>query len=101
MKKLLLTFLLATSLAGCATGPSGVDTQVQAALAYVRSACAYVPTIATLVAIFQQEGPFATGASVGAKVCAALEQNPMTEGIAGGRTVPKVDGVPIKGHFVK
>jgi len=118
MKKLLILGTLA--LAGCATVPgatvppststgilsplvtSGVITedtrtkakQVQAATAQY---CQYIPTIGTLISLFSA-GVGGPVAAIAAGICNTVTTAPLADG---GRRLAVMNGVVIKGRFVK
>ncbi len=118
MKKILVISALALSLAGCATIaneplPEGrgvlsplVDTnliteetrtkarQVQAK---AKGICGFIPTIGTVISLFSA-GIGGGAAAIGTAICDAVTSAPLADG--GTRKVA-VNGVPIKGKFVK
>jgi uncharacterized lipoprotein YajG len=96
--RIIAALLTALMLAGCATLPTtgGNVAQVQA---LARQACGFVPLARTVTELFTVAG--GTAFAIAAKICAAVENNPMTEGARGGRTVPRVNGVPLEGRFVR
>ena len=109
MKSLLLGIMCAVAIAlgGCVTADSGSVTvgtpasPISAAQQTAQKICSFVPTAATVAAIFAKNVPgLNTASAVAQAICAAVIDNPMTEGPGGGRTVPKVLGVPIKGTRV-
>lgn len=105
MKKLLIAPVLALALSGCATTGGGGSlsstiTQIRDA---ARALCKFEPTVNTVAELLGAFGVPGVAAVpvISTKICAAVSLNPMTEGPRGGRTVPKVDGVPIRGKFVR
>lgn len=64
-----------------------------------RTTCKFVPTAETVVNIFLSGG-YASSFSIAKAICAAVVVNPMAEG-PGGRRAPSVNGVSVRGKFVK
>lgn len=104
---LVIAAALAFSLAGCASTGSITPTNVASTIAQVQSTartiCSFVPTantVANLLSVIGFGG-FSGVTAMAAQICNAVINNPMTEGPGGGRTVPRVAGVPIRGKFVR
>lgn len=101
-----LPIVCALALAGCATtgstpgAPAGSVTSIVTQVQRVtRQVCGFVPVAKTIVGIFSAGGGSALG--IAQEICNAVTNNPMTEGPRGGRTVPKVRGVAVRGQFVR
>lgn len=113
MRKLLLIAGMAASLAACTTAPSPTATNVankittttatikeKAVVAqdYATKICGYLPTIASVISIFNS-GFSVDAAVVGGAICNAVTNIPLADGP--GDHLPRVNGVVIKGKFVK
>jgi len=113
MRKILLASALALILAGCSTSsPVGskaseiaanittasqsFNEKVAAAKAYIRQGCNYVPTTASVIALFNSGFGAAVG-TVGEAVCNAVRSAPFADGPANFR----VNGVMVRGRFVR
>lgn len=92
--------LAALSTVGCTTTSGTGGSATSAVVDATKSICRFVPTVATVSALLGQGGTTQTYTDIAKAICAAVQNNPMTEGPGGGRTVPKVRGVPIRGQFV-
>ena len=101
MKKIVV--LASLTLAGCATTPTAgnISETAQQIQSYTRLACSFVPTIATIAALLSKGGSSSV-ATIAQDICSAVTQ-PVTFGIMsrGAPVVPMVNGVKIKGSFVK
>lgn len=101
MKKLIISSILALSLAGCAGSsvPSTdtITTRAKQIQSYTKLACSFIPTIATVAAILSK-GASSSVASVATDICNAITTAPLADG--GGR-LAYVNGVRIHGQFVK
>lgn len=93
--------LLALSLGGCASvdvnSAADITAKIKAVQGYTQTACKFVPTFATVAAIFNA----AVGegiATVGGGICSAIATVPLADGP--GRAVPLYRGVEIKGKRV-
>jgi hypothetical protein len=101
MRKSLFALVLALGVSGCATGKDpGIATADF--LAKVRSTtealCAFVPTAATVAGLFNVG--FTAAGSVAAAICQAVLAAPRSGiGAKAKRSVPVVNGVPIRGYF--
>jgi hypothetical protein len=99
--------LAALTLGACAQtvsdGPKtpAVRNAVSTVQDYTRTACGFVPAAATVNALFVRNDVASDVIGLASQICAAVALNPMTEGPRGGRTVPKLKGVPIHGKFVR
>jgi ABC-type enterobactin transport system permease subunit len=111
MKKLLLGLACGLGLLVAACDPvttqQAVDTTtkavatVKAVQTYTQQVCKFVPTAATITSIFSATigGSIA---SIGGAICDAVTTNPLAEGDKPGFYEPaKVNGVVIKGKFVR
>lgn len=120
MKNLIGIGLLALTLAGCAGTPSPtaqkivatIDNAVQTvkdtsatvqakakvAQNYATEICSYVPTIQSVIAIFNS-GYSADAGIVANSICNAVTNIPLADGP--GDHLPRVNGVVVKGKFIK
>lgn len=102
MKKILLALIVAASVAGCQTvkapvTPAQAQASVAKVQAYTRAACSFIPTAATVLAIFKASSAAESVLSIGGAICNAVAPNVQ----AFVATVPTVNGVVIRGVFVK
>lgn len=113
MKKLLFALAFAGALAGCTSGPTKtaqdiatsistasqtVNEKVVSVKSYAEQVCKYVPTAATVISIFNSG--FGTDvAAVANAICAAVTTVPLADGPGDHR--PRVNGVVVRGRFVK
>lgn len=113
MRKTILALAVAVPLAGCASTSSqqaqyiadkittytaDFKEKAKAVQARAIQICEYVPTAASVIAIFNS----GIGADVGVvanAICAAVTTVPLADGPGDKR--PKVGGVVVRGHFVK
>jgi len=84
---------LALALPGCAGGNNAT---VQQIIEATRAACSFVPTIETVLALLNQAGPFVDVLAIAKAICGAV-----TEPRARGAGPPIVNGVVIRGEFVR
>ena len=110
MKKytIILVACGALALAGCQTAGQVADqitstTQTVTAKAkevqsYAKSVCGYLPAISSVIAIFNS-GYSASVQVVGDAVCGAVTNLPLADGP--GKREPRVNGILIKGKFVR
>lgn len=113
MKRTLIVSALAFTLAGCAatsgfsdkaneiaanitTGSQSITQKVSSAKAYTLQVCGYVPTTASLLALFNSSLGAAVG-TVGEAICNAVRSAPFADGPANFR----VNGVLVRGRFVR
>lgn len=113
MRKIITAIIASLSIAGCASFPNGtplpapggtdpgaIVTQVQT---IAQQACRFVPTAETvigLISTFTGTSPFATAASqIADAICAAVNRAGVSR--SGKRIVPRVNGVSIRGRFVR
>lgn len=105
--RLILMAMLAVALAGCetttSTGPKTqvVKNAVSTVQSYTKQACGFVPVAQTVNALLVRNDVASDVLGLARQICAAVQDNPMTEGVRGGRTVPRLKGVPIRGKFVR
>lgn len=98
MKRLIL--LSALALGGCGTvTPGTISDRAKEIQGYTKLACSFVPTVATVAAILTRGGSAGT-AQIAQDICAAVTTAPLAEG-PGKRPRPTVNGVVIRGSFVK
>ena len=99
MKRLLLLGCLA--LAGCGTtgtiSTEDVSERAKQIQDYTKTFCKFVPTIGTIAAILSK-GASASILGIATDICTAVTTAPLADG--GART-PKVQGVVIRGRWVK
>lgn len=110
MKKAILASLLLGSLAlaGCKSAndiatdiratTATVSEKVKEVQAYAVRACGYLPYAAAIVGIFNS-GFSQSVSTVGSAICDAVTTAPLADGP--GDRKPRVNGVAIKGQFVK
>jgi len=112
MRKTLLAIPLCFALVGCAgtdlgnkasgiaaniaTASREFNEKVSLARAYTRDKCNYVPTVASIISLFNSSLGAAVG-TVGEAVCEAVRSAPLADGPANFR----VNGVLVKGRFVR
>lgn len=99
MRKLVVIGITYLSLGGCATPTSVEDISARAKQIqeYTRIACRFVPTIGTIANILSS-GIATPAVAIANDICTAVTTAPLADGP--GR-IPKVNGVVIKGSFVK
>lgn len=98
MKRLLILGTLA--LAGCAGTPTStadITTRAKEIQGYTKLACSFVPTIGTIANIFAA-GVATPAVAIASDICAAVTTAPLADG---GPRQAKVNGVVIKGRFVR
>ncbi len=103
MKKLMLAAMLSGTmlLGGCATlsTPGGRDDFIKQVQAITAQACGFIPIASTIVGIVAA-GQFVVAFDVANAICAAIVAQPRTAGARQART-PTVNGVPVRGSFVR
>lgn len=108
MRNIIIAGAMALSLAACnETAVATVEAQAQQA---AMVACAFLPTIDTVAALIATNNPaVATGAQIGAAICAAVQNSPAATVAATAPAAllsptapspPVVFGVPIHGRFI-
>jgi len=107
MKRIFLAAALAavTALAGCQTiNPLTGDTiQVTDVQSAAVAACSFLPTAETVAAIIKtDDAKLATATAIAEAICHAITVKPSSGAVTlfSITTVPKVNGVPIKGSRV-
>jgi hypothetical protein len=86
------------ALAGCQT--ADVESKISAVQSGTRIACKFVPTVATVAKILAAGNPLVDSAKgVADAICNAVTTAPLADG-PGDRT-PRVNGVVVKGQFVR
>ena len=110
---LMLVVGAALVLAGCTTSPSPGATDVAnkittttqtvrdkaaAAQGYATQFCGYLPTLTSVISIFNS-GIGSDARTVGDAICNAVTSIPLADGP--GDRLPRVNGVVLKGKFVK
>lgn len=97
---LLLPLLLAACQTAATSGPP-TDAPPQSKLKQtILGICGFNATAKTVNDLLVQNSTVSTITEIAAGACEAVKNNPMTEGVRGGRTVPKYRGTPIRGEFV-
>src|SRR6188474_799175 len=105
MNKILIVGALAVALAGCGTTPAEMGATIRATQDKVREAqgvavsvCGFLPAASSLISLFNSG--FSSNVSiVGKAVCDAVTNITLADGP--GDRKPRVNGVVIKGSFVK
>jgi len=112
MKKIILAAVCCIALAGCGSIPSVTPQQannaagqvvatVKTVQSYTQQVCKFVPTAATLISLFNS-GAGGTVSAISDAICNAVSTNPLAEGdVPGYYKAARVNGVVIKGKFVK
>lgn len=95
MKKLLLVGCLA--LAGCQTAQ--MDQTISDVQRYTQLACSFVPTVETVAKVLAGGTVIDTASSIANAICTAMTTRPLADGP--GDRLPRVNGIVIKGKFVK
>lgn len=108
MKKIILIGALSSLLLGCQTAQdlaTTITTSTQTAKEKVKSvqgyavqACSYLPLATTVTSIFSSNYS-SDVATVGSAICDAVTSIPLADGP--GDHKPRVNGVVVKGNFVK
>ena len=109
MKKFILIAALGLALAGCGQTAGDIATSITTVTASVKekaqvaqgratTICGYVPTIATLISIFNS-GFSNDVSTVANAVCNAVTSLPLADGP--GDRKPRVNGIVIKGAWAK
>lgn len=108
MKKILLIGALALSLVGCQTAQDVATTittatqttkeKVKSVQGYATQICSYLPAASSVIGIFNS-GYGTDVAAVSNAICNAVTSIPLADGP--GDHKPRVNGVVIKGTFVK
>lgn len=104
MKKLLIVGALAVALAGCQTAAEitasvqTVKDNVKAAQGAAVAVCGFLPVASSVAAIFSS-GFSQSATTVGKAVCDAVTNITLADGP--GDRKPRVNGVVVKGSFVK
>ena len=100
MKKIILSAALCSTLALGACTTVEVEDKIAQVRAYTRLACSFLPTVSTVAKILAGGlGVVQTASAVGDAICAAVTTAPLADG-PGDRT-PRVNGVVVKGTFIK
>ena len=102
--KRIIPLLLALSVAGCATTPgnlgssSGIKDIQKAAVAI----CKFLPAATFVTDLLLSGNVIASSAtSIAGKICEAVTINPLADGPGAKNYVPHVNGVRVRGTFVK
>ena len=99
----MMAAVAAVSLAACDTTGAvktinDVDAKVSMVQSYATQLCSYLPTAATIIGIFSS-GFSSDVSAVGSAICNAVTNRPLADGPGDRR--PRVNGVVVKGKFVK
>lgn len=98
MKKTLLAIVVCAPLAACVTS-ADVENKISEVQGYTRLACSYLPTVATIAKIIAAGGAVDSAAAIGGAICNAVTTAPLADGP--GDRIPRVNGVVIRGAFIK
>lgn len=98
MKKLAIALACCALLSACATG-SGTEDKIKEIQRYARLTCSFVPTVETVAKILAGGTLIDTTSSVATAICSAVTTAPLADGP--GDRVPWVNGVVVKGKFVR
>lgn len=108
MKKLIFVALICGGLAGCTTAQDiatsittvtqSVQEKARSAQGYATQICGFVPTIASVIAIFNS-GFSQDVSTVANAICNAVTSVPLADGP--GDHLPRVNGIVVRGRFVK
>ncbi len=104
MKRTLIMAGLAASLAGCASVPGSLPTQggikdIQNAAAQI---CRFVPTAQTVANILLSGNmTVSTVLGIATSICNAVTINPLADGPGAKNYKPHVNGVLVRGTFIK
>ena len=108
MKKLIIIGITCLALAGCQTAQDVATTittatqttkeKVKSVQGYAVSVCGYLPAASSVIGIFNS-GYGMGVAAIGGAICNAVTSIPLADGP--GDRKPRVNGVVIKGTFVK
>jgi hypothetical protein len=108
MRKIILATIVALSVSGCATTPGApvptVDERINQAIAIARQVCNYVPTVATVVSMFN--AGYGSAFLVASAICTAVLPPPgaVARRAASGRPIacgPSGRCVEVRGSFVR
>lgn len=98
MKKL-FTIAFALALSGCVTAEQ-VEGKIDQVRSYTKIGCAFVPTVATVAKILAAGNPLIdTAKGVADAICTSVTTAPLADGP--GDRIPRVNGIVVKGQFVK
>lgn len=98
MKRILIIAALCATLGACVTA-SELDAKISQVQTYTKLACSFIPTVATVAKIFATGGTVDSATSVANAICNAVTTAPLADGP--GDRIPRVNGVVIKGNFVR
>ncbi len=102
--KRIIALAVAFGLAGCASTPSSLPTQggikdIQNAAVQI---CRFVPTAQTVANILLSSNmTVATVLGIATSICNAVTINPLADGPGAKNYRPHVNGVPVRGTFIK
>ncbi len=102
MKRIVV--LLALGLAGCATTPGNIGSpsgikDIQAAAVAI---CKFLPAATFVSDLLLSGNVIATSAtSIAAKICEAVTVNPLADGPGARNYKPHVNGIRVRGKFVR
>lgn len=109
MRKIIIAALCTAFLAGCGktaqdiavdikTTTQSVHAKAKAAQEYAVDLCGYLPYLSAVTAMFNAQAGSSVSA-IGTAVCNAVTTLPLAEGP--GDRIPRVNGVVVKGRFVR
>lgn len=97
MRKILIIGTACMALAGC--GTSNVDGTISQVQATAQKICRFVPTVETVAKIMAGGSAIDTASSIANAICNAVTTLPLADGP--GDRLPRVNGVVVKGKFVR
>lgn len=108
MRKFLIIGIACLALAGCqtaqdvatsiTTATQTIQQRARSVQGYATQICSYAPTISTIISIFNS-GYGTDVSSVANAICGAVTSIPLADGP--GDRKPRVNGVVIKGQFIR
>lgn len=101
MRKFLVAAALVSLVAGCTVTAQQAGDKVRDVQDAAARACSFIPTVQTVLDIFlAKNNTYQSAGAIASAICQAITINPMAEG-PGGRKAPTVNGVVIRGWYVK
>lgn len=99
--RLLVVAAAVLVLAGCSVTRQQADAKVKDVQDATARVCSFIPTVQTVLDIFlSKSNVYQSAGAIAGAICTAVTTNPMSEG-PGGRQPPKVNGVVVRGWFVR
>lgn len=100
MKKILISMSLLLTLTACNPPDAlNVAPSVSTVQGATVQACKFLPTAATVASLLSSSSSISTAASIASAICNAVTSIPLADGP--GDRKPRVNGIVIKGQFVK